>query len=525
MSALGFIIRKSFKNSLRELVKKPGKLVLYILLAAVLIGVVVISLFTRVSEDERTAMFWFTGVLFAFVAMFMVMTLLNGLSGGSAIFDMDDVNLLFVSPVNPRKILLYGVVHMAKTAFAASFFIPFQSSNLSRFGIGFGGVMLVFAGFLLSIVVLTLASLLIYTVTNGNEVRKRLVKCLLALMFLPLAVYTAIQYISTGNILVAMESAIKSPFLRFVPIAGWTAEGVSALLTGDISYGLMMFGLNLLLFAGMLVYIALSNPDYYEDVLVATETAYEKKRSISEGNIEAAQAKGKTVKITKTGIPFSGAAALFGKHMRESFRQNRFGFLGLSSVIIVIGAVLFSVIVKELFAVLSGLFWLQIFFIGTGRGLKETYTHYIYLIPESSFKKILWSNMEIMARVVTESVLIFGISGALLNEPLVNICLYTVVYVLFSFLLLGINFLSMRFLGADLSAGLLIMIYYGAVVLIMLPGAVPAVIVGMAAGGNAGLLAGLAVLSGWELLAGLLCFALARGVLHNSDMATMKTGR
>jgi MFS family permease len=275
----------------------------------------------------------------------------------------------------------------------------------------------------------------------------------------------------------------------------------------------------------MLVYIALSNPDYYEDVLVATETAYEKKRSIAEGNIDAAQTQGKTVKITKTGIPGNGASALFGKHMRESFRQNRFGFLGFYSAAIIIGAILFSIFVEELFAVLSGLFWMQIFFIGTGRGLKETYTHYVYLIPESSFKKILWSNMEIMARVVTESVLIFGISGALLNEPLVNVLLYTVVYVLFSFLLLGINFLSMRFLGADLSAGLLIMIYFGAVVLIMLPGAIPAAIVGMAVGGNAGLVAGLLVLSGWELAAGLICFALARGVLHNSDMATVKTGR
>lgn len=525
MSALVYLIRKSIKNSLRELLKKPGKLVLYIILAALMVFVILISIFSRGEANAPAPMFWFTGILFLFVTLFVVTFVVSGLSGGDAIFGMNDVNLLFVSPVGSRKVLLYGLVRMAKTAFAASFFILFQANTLATFGVGVGGLFLTFAGFLLSVVVLTIASLLIYSTTNGRPGRKRLVKGLTLLVFLPLLAFAALQFFALKDPAAAAQAVIESPFLRFVPVAGWTAGGVAAFLTGNTLAGLGFFGLNLLSGTGMITYIMLSNPDYYEDVLVATETAYERKRAVAEGNIDAAAANKRPVKVTVTGIPGSGAAALFGKHMRESFRQSRFGFLSVASVFIVAGAIVLSLITRELFVTLMVLAWMQILFIGTGRGLKETYSHYIYLIPESSMKKILWSNMEIMARVLIESLLTFGISGAVLGAGVLDILACIAVYTLFSFLLLGINYLSMRVTGADIGAGLLIMLYYLAVVLAMLPGLVAALVAGFAIGGDGGFLVGLFVLSAWELAAGLGCFALAKGVLHTCDMAMMKTDK
>jgi hypothetical protein len=162
--------------------------------------------------------------------------------------------------------------------------------------------------------------------------------------------------------------------------------------------------------------------------------------------------------------------------------------------------------------------WVQIILIGTGRGLKELFSHYIYMIPESSFKKILWSNMEIMARSLLESALIFGVSGALVGARPGYILVCFLTSTLFSLLLLGVNYLLMRFTGADVSAGLLVIFYYLAVALIMLPGIALAVVAGLALGGGA--VAGLLILAAWELAAGLGCFALSQGVLHNCDMAT-----
>jgi hypothetical protein len=522
MNAVLYIILKSLKNNLKELIKKPVKLTLYLIIAALLITVIVSSFSTRTQVESPASMFWFTGILFLFITIFFITAIVKGLSSGDAIFEMNDVNLLFVSPVSSRKILLYGIVRTAKEAFWAGFFILFQINLLASFGAGYGGVLLTFASFMISAVILTIFSLVIYIITNGRKSRKRLVKFLAVVLFFPIVVYLVLQYFSTQNILVSLEMAIHSPFLSFIPIAGWTANSVTAFLSGELPRGLLFLGLNLLLGAGMTIYILLSKTDYYEDVLVATETAYEKLRAISEGNINAVAVSNRTIQVSKTGIFGEGAASLFGKHLRESFRQSRFGFLTISSVLFVIGAAAASFFIENLLTVMQVLMWLQIFLIGTGRGLKETYSHYIYMLPESSFKKILWSNMEIMAKTLIESVLIFGISGVIISANPALIILCVLAYTLFSLLLLGVNYLSMRITKANISHGILLMIYIFAVVLIMLPGIALAIITGSIIGGDTGVLAGLLVLALWELVAGLVCLALSKGVLHNCDIAVLK---
>ena len=523
MTALVYIIRRSIKNSLRELSKKPGKLLLYIFIIAILTAVILSSFLSGSQTETPAPMFLFTGILFLFITIFTVIAITKGLSSGDAIFEMNDVNLLFVSPVSPRKILLYGIVRTAKEAFWAGFFILFQVNLLATFGAGYSGVLLTFACFMLSVVVLTILSLLIYSITNGKPKRKHPVKCLTVMLFLPLVVFLAIKYFNTRDIFSSLETAIHSVFLQFIPVAGWTACSVSAFLSGELFRGFFFLGLNLFLGAGMTAFILLSKTDYYEDVLVAAETSYEKKRTISEGKINTAVLSNRTVTVSATGISGNGASALFGKHIRESFRQNRFGFLNLASVFLIIGSAFASFLGVDILTILQILMWIQIFSIGTGRGLTETHSHYIYMFPESSLKKILWSNLEIIVKTLTDSVLIFGISGILLkaNPVLVFVCILT--YTVFSLLLLGINYLSIRLTGVNISAGILLTIYIFSVVLIMLPGIVLAVIAGITIGEDSGIIAGLLVLALWELITGLICFSLSKGVLHNCDMAVLKT--
>jgi hypothetical protein len=97
------------------------------------------------------------------------------------------------------------------------------------------------------------------------------------------------------------------------------------------------------------------------------------------------------------------------------------------------------------------------------------------------------------------------------------------VYTLFSFLLLGINYLSLRWTGADISAGLLLFIYTIAVMVIMLPGLIAAIVIGSNIEGS-GVLIGLGVLALWELVAAIGCFTLSKGILHNADMPVLRTG-
>lgn len=526
MNSLVFLLSRNMKNSFLEVLRKPAKLILWTMAIVGIVALFILSNYTRKSADQSMDLIWLQGILFLFLVIFVVIAIQKGLSNGDVIFDMSDVNLLFGSPINSRLILMYGIVRMAKMAFLSGFFILFQSNSLgTSFGVGSGGVFLVLVGFFLAFSLLQTMSLLIYSQTNGRPSRKSMVRLISVLAFLPLFARTVIEYVRTGNLISTLENTLNSPWFAWTPVAGWASKGTVSLISGDLRNGLLFLGLLVLAELLVLVYIAFSNSDYYEDVLVASETSFEKKRSFSEGQLNVASSSTKKIRVTNTGLRGTGGSTLFYKHVRESFRSNPLGLWGFPSILMVAAAALMSFVLRNegggLLLLLQILMWMQIFLIGTGRGLKELYIHYIYLIPESSFRKIIWSNLEITVKILVEGVAIFCVAGLIVGAPASLIIAMILVYSLFSFLLLGVNYVSLRFTGADISMGILMFLYTIAVLVIMLPGLVSAFFIGQLFGGM-GVLIGLIVLCLWELMAGLGCFALSKGILHHCDLPTVR---
>jgi hypothetical protein len=408
------------------------------------------------------------------------------------------------------------------------FCILFQGNTLAlTFGLGFGAVLLLLCGFILTLVLLFTLSLVIYSETNGRPARKRVVTLLCVAVLLPLAVCVLARLAGAGDagaVGAVLLDAIRSPVFAWTPIAGWSSAGALSLIAGDMGGGLLFLGPVGLALAALVAYIALSHPDYYEDVLVAAETAFEKRRNLTEGQLNAEMSSSAKVRVVGIGIGGAGARTLFYKHLRESFRANRLGLWGLQSVLTAAGAALLAAFLgdKSLTVILQILMWMQVFLIGMGRGLKELYMHYVYLIPESSFSKIIWGNLEVAFKTLVEAAVVFGLVCAITGARPLHAVAACAVYVLFSFLLIGVNYISLRFTGADLSTGLLMIVYIVAVLLIMLPGLVIAAAAYVLIAATPGPPIALVVLAAWELAAALACFALSRGILHNCDMPVVK---
>ena len=525
MNALIFILVNSFKNNIKEIVRKPAKLAVALFIIVMIVGLFLLSIFTRTAPEHGAAdLIWLKGIVFAVFALFMIIGVQKGLANGDAIFAMSDVSLLFVSPVDPRHILFYGIVQMAKMSLVAGFFILFQGNSIcANFDLSYWAVLLVFSGFILSAFFMQIVSLIIYSFANGRAGRKRLVRLVTALLFAPLVIVFGVNLLQGQSALVALEATLRSPALSWIPAAGWAAEGSLSLIAGNLGTGFLFYGLIILVATALVFYIMRSNPDYYEDVLVAAETTFEKKRAAAEGKTSLEAISERRIKVAKTGINGYGASALFFKHLRESIRSGQFGLWGMSSFLIVAGAIAFSFIARDvgIITILITLIFIQMFMIGTGRGLKELMSHYIYMMPESAFSKILWSNAETVLKTLGESVVLFIAAGLIMGESAIVILLCVMAYTSFTLLLIGINYLFLRVTGMNISTGLTIMIYPFVIVCAMLPGLVLAIIAGVVVGEPWGIVVGLLVVSLWELTVACLSFIAAKSMLHNCDMMTM----
>jgi hypothetical protein len=517
-----------------ELKRKPAKLVMLIIAIAFFAGFMVMAFMTPHEERaEPSDIMMLKAIIFAYFTFIYGTTVKTGLATGGNFFNVEDVNFIFASPVDSRTVLLYGVVRTLKTVAFGSLFIPLQAMWLNRsYHIGGSGIAVIVTGYILFSLVIQISAMYIYNISRGSKRRKLRIKAVCAGIFLPMAAVFFAGMIASGmDAGEGFRAMMSSPVTSCTPVVGWAAAGITAFLSGDIMIGCLLFGL-LALSAGLLILLIYkSNPDYYEDVLVASETMFEQKRKVAEGNASLDAYSTKKVRVKGTGVGGFGASAFFHKHMRESFRANRFGLWGAATLLFFVASAGYAALAvtsageegfPAILMQLMILMFIQTGMVNLGRGMMETYCHYIYMIPENPFAKVVWSNIEVIVKTAVESVLFFGVSGIILRERPSLILAAMAAYTGFSFTLLAVNLFWMRFTGLKMNAGLTLFLYMFAIVIIMAPG-----IVGAGAAvlllGQWGIIAGLGILTLWELLMAGLFFFASRGILHNCDMLVVKT--
>ena len=528
MNSLFYLLFCGVKNSLRETIRKPARLIMYLFLFFLIGMSLFANAITRRDYAEFADIHLLGGMFFTLATMLLIFGLIRAFKSGGSLFQMSDVNLLFVSPVAPQKILLYGVIQVIKSALLAGLFILFQSVTLGgMFGTGFLSLLLIIGIFALCFCLSEIVAILIYSVTNGNRVRRGIAKAAVAFVFLPLVVTIFMAFIRESELMAALLYVCKSPAFKMTPVSGWGAAALVALLKGHWLTGGLFLTLTAGAIAGLLVVLFRLKSDYYEDVLVATESLFEKRRAIAEGNIGLATATEKKIRIVKTGLSGYGARALFGKQLRETLRGSRFGFINTRTFIYTAAAAFFAFLKRDapennLLIILQIFAWLQVFTIGMEPSLREFLTHYIYLIPEPPFKKLIWNSLSFVPKTCIDATLIFGIAGAVLRENPLVVSAAIITCAMFTLMLIALNIFSLRWTSTDLSAGILFTIYVFSVMIVIMPGLIPAFIIAAVVKGKAGIIAALGILSLWEMFVSFLCFAFSKSILDDCDMPVVK---
>ena len=334
------------------------------------------------------------------LAVFMFCVYTSG-NGGSKIFIMADVNLLFSAPIKPQSVLLFRLMCKMGSMFIASVYLIFQIPNL----IINLQLSAVFAWMLIPIWFFTLAfgqllSVLVYTLTSTHSKLKKHVKT---------AVYIIAALLVAGFILhwqsgsssptSSAISYLSAPWTRFIPVWGW--------LKAIIYYSYMaefwkcgLFIAALIISIGVLTYFIWQiKADFYEDALKFSEEAAQKLRNTQDGaKIVKRRKKDRSDKLVRDEFHSGwGASVYFCKAMYNRARFAKFKFFTTTSVTYLVAAVLTSVLTRRVFQSSSVVpvvivLGIMVFFRALGNPIaQDTEQDHFCMIPDSAFKKVMYS--------------------------------------------------------------------------------------------------------------------------------------
>ena len=495
-SPLVYLTVVKLKNQLKEAVKHPAKLI-YILFIVAMLALSVIGGNENAEGMDPRPLYELTAILVLFYTLMFLITFINGVNGGAGnfpMFTLSDVSMLFPSPLKPNKILFYALSRQLGLSLLMGFFLLFQYSWLhAAYGVGAAHLVLIVAGYGLSLFLGQVCAMAAYTRTSGNDRARSFLKYIVygvTLGFVVWMLAACAPQITVGAnpdsdfsfaLLGAVEAGAKflSTVGIFFPVSGWAAGLIGNLFTG----GYMLSGICALLmlaaFGIALLLVVKNKNNYYEDVLQTAEVAQSAITAKKEG--QPAEVAPKKVRVGKTGLgKGSGASAMFYKHLLENRRSGVFLFSKMTVIfmLIIIGcSVLYSFLFTDeegntaaFVAVFTMSTYMQLFSESLGRFNWEISKPYIYLIPEPPFKKLLWATAETLLADCVEAVCIFVPVGMILGISVPETLMCILARISFSLLFTSGNMMVERVFGTVRSKGLILFFYIISLMLLSVPG-------------------------------------------------------
>jgi len=362
--------------------------------------------------DERIMYLILTG----FGLLYLYIFTTSGLSTGSTLFSMADVGLLFVAPITSKKILAYGLISSMGKALLTAVFILYQVVNLRvQFGYGIKEIMALFIIYAILVLISQLLSIAIYIFSNGNPLRKNLVKTVLYTAIAAFVIVVlVIQQKEQLGVLEAAFKMVDSKWFEYIPVVGWMIMFFKGVVDGVLIY--VLLSLTFFLVMGILIIslLTIGSADYYEDVLLSTEVTYQTLQAAKEGRrVQRSSNRKIKVRIEDDGmIKGSGAITLFYKHILEMKRSSKFIFIDGYTIVVAIGVGIAGYNLKSseaAYAILVVIIYLQFFLTLFGRLKMELLKPYIYLIPEKSIKKVVAASMTSLLKPCVDAICIFTV--------------------------------------------------------------------------------------------------------------------
>ncbi|MDR0396016.1 MAG: putative ABC exporter domain-containing protein [Oscillospiraceae bacterium] len=481
MGVLSGLMLVKMKNQLRSFARNPGKLIV----TAVMIGVFAFVVWAGGHTDENSTIrdrAELAAIIKALYIMMFIMIAYGGMQKGATFFSMADVNLLFPAPLSSVKILMYGLTQQLGVSLMVGVFIMYQYATLHvQYAVTIAELLLILLGYSLTILTANIAAMTIYVIaaTSANGSRRRsanrafIAACVLFL--LPSLVRIAAAVIRSEPMGASLAAAASIPAMDMFPFAGWLSWGVTRFLSGsaDGFIGLLGAGAGV---AALIIFLNRSQPDYYEDVLQATETAELQKQGRRDGRIPEAVS-GKKIKLRKRDGELGGEGArAFTFKQRLEDNRSRTLLLSPASWMMLAAQAIMALFMRGLegetamISVLGMGLYMQMIFSTTDRWVRELTQPYIYLTPEPPFKKLLACLSQVFRQQTVESSVTWILCGIILRMSAPAIILAVATRLMFSLLLAATNLTVDMLWGHLVVKWLQTTLYFLLLLVILAPG-------------------------------------------------------
>ena len=480
MNALFYLTVKKLKNGILQYIKTPSKLIPALILTVIIAG----SAFTSQSYADTPYardIEELYAIIFALYTLIFVLISKNGFYNGASMFSMQDVNLIFTSPLKQNTVLSFGLMQQLGRSRMLGFFILFQSGTVcATYGVGFETLIFILIGYGVTVFLSQMTAMVLYSYTSSDDKKRKTVKGIYTALIAIFGIYAVyFSYTNGGISLSNLITVAGTPVAKLFPVSGMTALAVSGLISGNVRD--ILTGLACCILFRILYRVAISfiNSDYYEDVLQSTENAFSAISARKEG--KASENAPRNVKTGKTGITKGfGASVIAEKHKIENRRSRKFILSVVSLVTVIFTAVSAFLFRDEPLAVFALSLYMMTMSIVSGRWAKELSYPYIYLIPESSYKKLLYMLRGEIPGIIAESILCCLPIYFICKTGLADTAAMILARISFALLLIGVNLLLQKLFGESDKKRFVVIFYFLLVMIFALPGIVAAAAVFMA---------------------------------------------
>jgi len=518
MNVFSFLMIKTIKNALLSLKEKPGRLVLYIVLAAIMIFGIVVTMLTPRDETGMLSLNinYLGAIIYALALLFTGIALVSGTGSAGSFFIMSDVHFLFSSPIRSQSVLMYGIFKQLGKLSLISIFILYQATTLKMmFNSTNADIVFLFIGFVLALFLCQIITIFVFSVCSRFPLMKKGFPLLLVIALAALAldfIQKQRAGIAFGDIVFAW---MKNPILTYFPVTGFLKMAVFEGIMGNVTGCLLGFGVTIATAALLLWAVAKSNLDYYEDVLSSAEKVSKAVSAKKEGKVYINRDK-KNIKSSGFSRG-TGANMFFFKQLRTLNRGGYFWFADMWTIISLIMVIVFSSISfgeeKSILPSVAICAYMLLISSVNSCFSDELKQPFLFLVPESPTQKLFWASLESTVKNFFDALLCFTVAGIMTKTDIITIIGCILAYTFFSHFLTVISIFVKKITGTLDSMGLIRTIN----IFISIFAAMPGIGVGIFLVIAVTPLVGFLTICAYLGLLSLLFLFICRNMLHNME--------